>query len=203
MTGVACVVLAGGASRRFGSDKLVHRWAGRTLLERCLDDLPADWLVVIVGPERDLAVSGSGITGATGATSGSGRRFRFVREQPPGGGPAAALVTGVRAARDEGADLVVVVPGDLPTGGRSAVALVERLHAVEATACLAVDADGRDQPLQLAVCGESLRRLADAGDRSGGRARDLLALLPATVRLPLEPALTDDIDTPEDAARWA
>ena len=78
---VVAVVLAGGESRRFGSDKLAAALDQQTLLDHTLAALPEEFAVIVVGPERPTT-----------------RSVRFTREQPPGGGPAAGLVAGVRAA---------------------------------------------------------------------------------------------------------
>ena len=83
MPGTWVVVLAGGESRRFGSDKLAADLDGRTLLDATLASVPAGLPVVVVGPARPVR-----------------RDVRFVREDPPGGGPAAALVAGLTAALD-------------------------------------------------------------------------------------------------------
>ena len=48
----AVVVLAGGRSRRFGTDKLAHEIDGRTLLAHTLDALPVDAEIILVGPPR-------------------------------------------------------------------------------------------------------------------------------------------------------
>lgn len=179
------MVLAGGTSRRFGTDKLSVDLAGRSLLDHAVDGLPADWPVVIVGPNRDLA-----------------RKVSFVAEDPVGSGPGAALVRGARAAIHVGADLMVSLPGDAPDGGAGAVRLVEAMLAGGGSACVGQDAGGRDQPLQLAVRGPALLALADAADTVDIPARALLAILPGLRRVPLEPALVRDIDTPEQAAAW-
>ena len=179
------VVLAGGTSRRFGTDKLSADLAGRSLLDRAVDGIPSGWPVVVVGPSRNLA-----------------RIVSFVAEDPVGSGPGAALVRGARATLLAGAEVMVSLPGDAPDGGAGAVRLVELLLAGDGSACVGQDADGRDQPLQLAVRGPALLALADAADAIDVPARALLALLPGLHRVPLEPALVRDIDTPEQAAAW-
>ena len=186
------VVLAGGASRRFGTDKLAARLGTGTLLEATLAGLPPDCAVIVVGPARSLA-----------------RPVRFVREQPPGGGPAAALVTGLRSALDGSSpaagDLVVVLPGDAPGAGAAAVLLAEELTAEpDRTAVVGVDEQGREQPLQRALRPAAARRLiAAAGPEPAGRsARSLLPSLGGRLlRRPLPRAAYADVDTPADLAR--
>ena len=104
----AYVVLAGGRSRRFGTDKLAHEVAGRSLLAHALDAVPDDADIYLVGPPRPAA-----------------RPMVVVREEPPGGGPAAALVCGLRAALEAGADLIATLPGDAPRAGATAVVLLD------------------------------------------------------------------------------
>jgi molybdopterin-guanine dinucleotide biosynthesis protein A len=182
---VTLVVLAGGRSRRFGADKLGADLGGVSLLDRCLADVPADWEVVVVGDERTL-----------------GRDATFVREHPPRSGPTAALVTGLRSAT---APVVVTTPGDAPAGGRAATVLLAALLAGKADAVVGVDVEGVEQPLQLALRGGALRRLAALDDATVAdqSARRLLLPLVAPTPVPLAPALTFDVDTPEHAAAYA
>lgn len=186
---LAVVVLAGGESRRFGSDKLAARLDGRSLLDRALDGLPADATVSVVGPERPLT-----------------RSVTFLREQPPGGGPAAGLVTGLVWALGTGADLVLTLPGDAPAAGRAAMLLAAVLIGAGSGAApaasgavLGVDPSGRDQLLQLALSRPAAHALVDLAGPTGGRdasVRRLVAALdPAPQRQPLPAALAHDIDT--------
>jgi molybdopterin-guanine dinucleotide biosynthesis protein A len=99
---LAAVVLAGGESRRFGGDKLAADLHGLSLLERAVTELPSDARLIIVGPEREI-----------------GRPAAFVREEPPGGGPAAAMIAGLRLALSNDSDTIVVLPGDAPAAGRA------------------------------------------------------------------------------------
>ena len=80
--------------------------AGKPLLEHVLDAVTAASDVVVVGPRRD------GI-----------RDVRWTCEQPPGGGPVAALTAGLAAFTDaESADVAVLAarmrhhPGAEPAG---------------------------------------------------------------------------------------
>ncbi len=191
------VVLAGGTSRRFGPDKLSAvvpgsgSGSGGTLLERVLGALPADYRVVVVGPERDLA-----------------RAVDFVREDPPGGGPAAGLVAGLREALRTSPSLVVVLPGDAPAGGVGAVRLVARLVAEpDLQSVVAVDASDVEQPLQLALRPAAARALVAAAGPDGGAnasARRLVRTLdPPAAREHLGDDQLWDIDTPAQLAVWA
>lgn len=186
---VVVVVLAGGESRRFGSDKLVAPVAGSSLLEHAMVGLPESAPVVVVGPERPLR-----------------RVARFVREDPPGGGPAAAMVAGLRAALDLDADEILVLPGDAPGAGSAAVLLRQVLAETAAAAVVGTDAAGFVQPLQLALrrsAAEQLLAAAGPDGASGGSARALVNQLePAAVRWPLPAPASFDIDTREQLAAW-
>lgn len=180
---VSLVVLAGGTSRRFGSDKLAADVGGMILLDRCLADLPADWELVVVGPDRDL-----------------GRRAVVTREHPVGSGPAAAVVAGVAAASGE---VVVTTPGDAPAGAAAAIVLVEALLAFDVDAVMGVDQHGHEQPLQLALRRGAITAVAALGDQAADRgARRLFVPLLDPLLVPLEPAHTLDIDTVAAAERF-
>jgi molybdopterin-guanine dinucleotide biosynthesis protein A len=182
----AAIVLAGGTSRRFGADKLDASVDGVPLLQRAVSAIPADWTVIVVGPRRGLS-----------------RTAIFVREDPPGGGPSAAVIAGARAATAAGATMIATLPGDAPFGGTAAVLLARTLADSPAPvgAVIGVDHAGVDQPLQVAVRGPALQRLAGLGDSAGIRARRLLDELGGAaelVRVGLPSALTADVDRPED-----
>lgn len=184
------VVLAGGQARRFGADKLAAAVDGRPLLDQAIHGLPADLSVLVVGPERSVA-----------------RAARFVREEPPGGGPAAAMVTGLAAALAAGATEIMVLPGDAPHAGRGVRLLLDVLHGdPSVTAVVGTDAGGFDQPLQLALRRSAARALiaaAGAGAGAGESARVLVNRLdPPAVRCRLPPDASYDIDTPEQLRAW-
>jgi molybdenum cofactor guanylyltransferase len=187
---VTAVVLAGGASQRFPPDKLAQLVEGEPLLDRTLASLPEHFVVVVVGAVRQVA-----------------RPVIFTSEDPPGGGPAAAMIAGVRRALAESAGVIVVLPADAPLGGQAASTLLTRLDDEPgAQAVVGVDPYGREQPLQLALRPAAARALlAAAGPRSaaGVSARRLLdALRPGLVSQDLVPAELWDIDTPDQLIAW-
>lgn len=190
-SGCAAVVLAGGGSRRFGSDKLAAPIAGRPLLDHSLVGLGEDVTVFVVGPQRPVQ-----------------RGVTFLREDPPGGGPAAAMVAGLTAALAAEAERMVVLPGDAPYGGRSAVLLLRALaDSPTAQAVVGTDASGFEQPLQLALLRSSAAQLVAAAgpDRArGGSARALVKRLdPPALRFALPADATADIDTPDQLRLWS
>ena len=93
--GVSVVVLTGGASRRLGRDKATAHVGGRRLVDRILAEVPADVPVVIVGPSLDAMA----------------RPVRFVREDPPGSGPLAAIGAGLA---EVGTPFVGLIAADMP-----------------------------------------------------------------------------------------
>ncbi|CAL9475226.1 Molybdenum cofactor guanylyltransferase [Streptomyces sp. enrichment culture] len=180
------VVLAGGAARRLGgADKPGLSVGGRTLLDRVLHACRDAGRAVVVGGRRPTV-----------------RPVVWAREEPPGGGPVAALAAGVRHVE---ADTVVVLGGDLPFLDRAAVRhLVDTLDASPAEAVLAVDADGRDQPLVAAYRTEPLRReialLATEHGPLSGLPLRLLTQELDLARVPAQPLASFDCDTWEDLA---
>lgn len=178
------VVLAGGRARRMGgTDKTALVVQGHRLLDIALDALGAAGRRVVVGGRGPLV--------------GADR----VTEDPPGGGPVAALAAGLGAVR---APVCVVLAADLPFVTTAHVqALFDEL--LGGAACLAVDAEGRDQPLLAAYATEALRA-ALPEEPHGASMRALLSRLReqgAVRRIALggDPAPWFDCDTPEDLER--
>ena len=184
------MVLAGGASQRFRPDKLAQLVDGEPLLDRTLASLPEDFVVVVVGPVRQVP-----------------RPVIFTSEDPPGGGPAAAMIAGLRRALAESADVIVVLPADAPLGGQAASTLLGRLEDEPSTpAAVGIDVYGREQPLQLALRPAAARALlagAGPGGAAGVSARRLLdALRPGLMSQELAPAELWDIDSPDQLIAW-
>ena len=180
---VAAIVLAGGQARRFGSDKLAADVDGRPLLEIALDGLPDDWRVAVVGPPRHLA-----------------REVTCLREDPPGGGPAAGLITGLTWALATDVGAIITLPGDATGGGRAAVLLQAELSEREGDAVVGVDGSGRDQVLQVALRPPAARLLVELAGPDRGHdqsvRRLVTALTPARLALPDD--LCADIDTVDE-----
>jgi molybdenum cofactor guanylyltransferase len=188
---VTAVVLAGGASRRFRPDKLAEQLDGEPLLDGVLASLPERVeTVIVVGAAREVI-----------------RPVIFTSEEPAGGGPAAALVAGLRRALEESGDAIVTLPGDAPLAGKAAASLLSRLEGEPNTeAVVGVDASGREQPLQLALRPAAARNVVETAGPSGAAgvsARRLLdALRPGLVTQRLEPAELWDIDTRDQLLAW-
>jgi molybdopterin-guanine dinucleotide biosynthesis protein A len=168
------IVLAGGASRRLGSDKPEQRIGGRRLLDIALAAVAGADAVVVVGPPRDVP---------TGVT--------LVQEIPPGAGPVAALAAGFAELPVDRAD-VVVLPADLPDITADTVAALAQARG-DAPVALAVDDSGR--PQYLTAVWDSAA-LAAALGTDPPRMRDLVPADAATA----EVGGVVDIDTPEQLA---
>jgi molybdopterin-guanine dinucleotide biosynthesis protein A len=192
------VVLTGGGSRRMGRDKATLDVAGTSLLDRTLAGVPDEIPVVVAGPP--VAVGRDGV--------------RFVREDPPDGGPVAGLEAALSLVTTP---VVVVLATDLPLVGGVPGLLATALSTDDgpengSDAVLAEDASGRAQQLCAAYRTAALRRAIDeAGPAAGAAMRDVVARMRVdTVNVTAlqesagEPTKVDptwDIDTPEDVQR--
>jgi molybdopterin-guanine dinucleotide biosynthesis protein A len=137
------IVLAGGTARRLGgADKPQLRVAGRSLLDRAVAAVAEAERIVVVGPVQPV----------DGAVT-------FCREDPPGGGPVAALAAGLPATS---ADLVVVLAADLPWIAPAIPLLVGAVR--DGGPAVLVDASGRPNHLAAAW---PRRQLGAALDRLG------------------------------------
>jgi molybdopterin-guanine dinucleotide biosynthesis protein A len=179
------VVLAGGAARRLGgADKPGVRVGGRTLLDRVLAACADAGTTVVVADPRPTA-----------------RPVTWAREDPPGGGPLAALDAGLRHTT---ARYVLVLSADLPfLQEGTARLLLTVLRTGGADGVLLTDADGRDQPLVAAYRTPSLRHelaslTKEHGALTGLPLRRLTAALDLT-RVP-DPVASFDCDTWDDIA---
>ncbi|KJK54680.1 NTP transferase domain-containing protein [Streptomyces sp. NRRL F-4428] len=178
------IVLAGGAARRLGgADKPALSVGGRALLDRVLDACPDALRTVVVGGRRPTA-----------------RPVRWTREDPPGGGPVAALDAGLR---DTTAGLVLVLSADLPFLDRETVrALLAAAGAPGTDGAVLRDPEGRDQPLVAAYRAEPLRRevallATEHGALAGLPLRALTAEL-ELAQVEAQPLAAFDCDTWDD-----
>ena len=152
----------------------------QTLLSHIVSDLPLGMEILIVGPEnRELFGD-----------------LRFVQENPPGGGPVAALSAGVKLIETE---FVAVIATDMPFAVRVINNLMNFLDSA-GDGVIPRDGEGVDQTLCAIYRTAPLRQaLAKIGTPEGRSMRSLIALLDLKrVELPisLESSLLD-IDTPD------
>ena len=190
---VTGIVLAGGRSSRFGSDKLVAELDGRPLLHHALEAAAtvAAQIVVVAAP---------GIEPSIPVDLAS--RVRVVHDPEPFGGPLVGLMAALSVVERS---IVLVVGGDMP---QLVPAVLSRLVATVGPDRRAVllEVPGRLQPLPMAldVAAALAARMAIL-DRGGRSLRELLRELgavsiPAPVWLSLDPAGVTivDIDRPGD-----
>jgi molybdopterin-guanine dinucleotide biosynthesis protein A len=177
------LVLAGGAARRLGGeDKPALVVGGRTLLDRVLAACADARTTTVVGPARATA-----------------RAVRWVREEPPGGGPVAGLAAGLAEVT---AEVTLLLAADLPFLNAVTVhRLLDALSEPEVDAAVLIDADGREQLLTAAYRTVPLRdALAVVGDPDGARLRAVTSGL-RTRLLPDTAGVAVDCDTWDDVER--
>jgi molybdopterin-guanine dinucleotide biosynthesis protein A len=165
-------------------------YEGASLLQRSLGASRGAAAVVVVGPDPGVLPRG----------------VLNCREDPPFGGPAAAVAAGLavlaraRAARP----LTLILACDMPNVATAVRALNEaRQLSTGPDGVMAVSADGRRQPLvgfySTAALQRSVQDLASRGALVNGSVTALLASL--DLQLVTVPAgSTDDVDTWDDAA---
>lgn len=200
MRGSTLVLLAGGASVRFGSDKLAARLGEHDLLSLTLSRLPPGLPVIVVGPARTPAARTPPAPGAGAGASRPARAVTWVLESPAGSGPARAVHAGVLAARAVAPSLpVVVLPADAPEAHLAVAPLLVALATLPAGAAGVVgrDASGGPQPLHLALTPAGADALAQDPPGPGSSARVLVASL-GLVPVLLPAASTRDVDTRAD-----
>lgn len=177
----AAIVIAGGRSTRFGSDKLLAEVDGGTLLERTMTAAQVCAPVVLV--------SGSDASVTSGVVT--------VSEYPRWGGPCAAIAAGLAALGDDATD-VLVLAADLAHPEAAVTSLLALRAGVLA------DDDGHPQWLlsraPLHVLRDRLAELEAEGGAAGRPARAIVGEL----GLPLVAApahAVADIDVQDDLDR--
>ena len=171
---VSYVILTGGRSSRFGTDKAQAEINSVSLLDRLLDTLP----VVSSVPS-----------------------VRVVIGQEIQGGPAAAVDAGIAAISTR---WVAVVAVDMPFASPVIAYLVQLALGIKADGLIPIDAGGKEQWLCALYQVAPLRAAVAAfGSVAGAPLHKVLAPLNLhRVHLPGELArLLIDIDTPADLAR--
>lgn len=173
------VVLCGGESRRFGSDKTRADIGGMPVLDALLISLPAHWAVLCVGPERPTRRTG----------------VRWTREEPPGGGPVAGLAAALLGLE---APVTVLLGGDMPYAAPAAARLAGHLLEAppETDAIVGIDQHGHVQPLLAAYRTAALSAVLPL-DPLGVPLKRLLDGLRLVVD-PVPEQASLDVDTPED-----
>ena len=157
--GVSGIVLAGGRSSRFGSDKLAARYGDVPLLDRAVAAIgrQSTEVIVVVAPSDERVLPPAAVP------------VRRAVDPEPFGGPLVGLLAGLEAAREP---IILVAGGDMPTMSDAVLgALVRALVSAEQSAQAAVLVQrGVAQPLPAAVrngaATQAARALIADGERS-------------------------------------
>lgn len=185
MVAFDAIVLAGGRSSRMGGvDKVGVVLDGLPLLAHVCEAVKAAGTLVVVGPDGLLGTPPHAVV---------------VREDPPFGGPAAAIAAGLAALVDPAA-LVVVVAGDVP-GVSDAIPLLVAASRAAADGVVARQPDGRRQPLVAVYRTASLQAAVDVQPVLSGLAVHRLIAGLDLVELALPGDVLADVDTPADLDR--
>lgn len=187
---IAAIVLAAGAARRFGSQKLVAplagkplvRWAVEHVLASCVDDV-----VVVLGHEEEAVRRVLG-----------GLAVRFVVNDRWAQGMSTSLRAGVEALRP-GTRAALVVLGDQPSVAPDVPNRLIAAHGAHGRPIVAPRYRGeRGHPVLFAA--ELFAELQALGGDRGARA--LLERSPERVELvDVDAPLPGDVDTTEELAR--
>jgi len=198
---VVAIVLAGGASSRFGSDKLVAELDGRPLLHHALGAVAsvAGEIIVVVAPGAPEPPLPPQLAG----------RVRVARDAEAHAGPLAGLAAGLAAVRDEAPRIALVAGGDMPSLVPGVLRLLVEGLAAEPQLTAMTLAASPPAPLPMAVRPAVVSPAIDERLLSGRRSlRALLDAVPSaevpssTWRI-LDPggATLLDVDRPGDLAR--
>lgn len=195
---IGAVVLVGGRARRMGgAAKHLLELGGSTPWNRTLDALAENGIspVVAVGPAP--------ADGVARADAAPVRTVTWVREDPPFGGPVAALAAALSRPELDDAVEFLLLAGDLAHPKAVVARLVEsdptRLDRSPDT--VVFRAGEHPQWLAGRYCAAAVRAaLAALGEVDGASCRALLGGLPIRW-IADEDGITADIDTPADLER--
>lgn len=197
MDDVAGILLAGGRSRRMGSDKASLEWHGSTLARRAaglLARCAEPPVIVVCAPDQALPALPDWV--------------QVVRDPEPGLGPLAGLATGLAVAGTR-AEAAVVCAVDAPLAHPAVLDAL--LGALGTSPAVVPVRDGRPQPLfavyrtELAFLATALvadgeRRAAALGERAGARLVEPFELLVVDDVAAFDPALASFQSFDDEAA---
>ena len=181
MNQLSAMILTGGSSSRFGSDKSQAKFGAHSLIEKLLITLPSEIDIIIVGPQLMSAT----------------REVTYTQENPLGGGPVAAIAAGLKLIDSE---FVAIIATDMPFASAILAVLTENFPETD-DAVIPLDSVGIPQPLCALYRSDALvRALTELGSTQGQSMRNLVQNL-SVKELRLEPAVRRillDVDTPSD-----
>lgn len=193
----AAIVLAGGASSRFGGDKLTAVYRGRPVLHHALAAVAAvaDPVVLVLAPDAAVPLLPPDL----------GVSLLIARDPVAHQGPLAGLAGGI-GALPVGIDRAIVVAGDMPTLVPDVLrALLDAVGTDPGIGVAWLEAD-RVSPLPMAVRGSVAGPAASAVLEADRRSLQALVtavpsvIVPAATWRALDAAgdTLRDIDTPGD-----
>lgn len=188
----AGLVLAAGGGRRLGGPKALLRRDGALLVEhavRTVREAGCDPVLVVLGAAAEQVRAAAALPGST-----------VVVNPAWATGLGSSLRAGLAAAERTGAEAVLVVPVDMPGITVEAVRRVAAQPRPDVLACGTFDGR-RSYPMLLGRAhwaGVATLAAADVGARPYLLARAAQVSDVACDQV----AEPDDVDTPEDAARW-
>jgi len=178
------IVLTGGTSQRFGSDKSQALINGKTLIARILESIPSEFGVILVGQDPHIESSS----------------YTCVQEEPIGGGPVAGFKAGLQICESE---IALLVATDMPFAIAKVINLLNSMKPHD-EALMYVDAEGFQQPLAALYRVEAVERaFATMGEVHGKSMRELVSHLSIT-QIPATEEVSKsliDIDTAADLDR--
>jgi molybdenum cofactor cytidylyltransferase len=196
---IVAIVLAGGASSRFGADKLAATLDGRPVLHHAAEVVAAmcDYVVVVVAPNAPTPSLPAGLR----------ETVALARDDVEHGGPLAGLAAGLAACPPD-TEVAVVVGGDMPTLQADVLRLLA--NALDDNPALGAATLAFDPPaiLPMAIRPPVAAPAVAALLAQNRRAlRGLLAAVPSVIvpaaqwrALDPDARTLRDIDVPEDLA---
>jgi molybdenum cofactor guanylyltransferase len=195
LTRTTGIVIAGGRSKRFGSDKLIALFQGAPLIHRpirALGALAADVVVVQAPDAPDLPMP-------------EGVRTRIVRDAEEDEGPLAGVIAGLAVVDTPTA---LIVAGDMPELQVAVLRTMLRTLQEPGVAAVWLDDGERPRPFPLAVRTHEAHTMAGSLFASGERRMRALPMaldarvLPEPVWTALDPQRLSlrDVDEPSDLA---
>ena len=179
---VALVLLAAGASHRFGvADKLAAPFRGRPLAHHAADTLAG------------MPFAGRFVVVGAGPSPLADRGFTLIANPAPEAGQSRSIALGVAAARAAGARAVLIALADMPLVTTGHVQRLLMRHEGDRSIVASGDGARRAPP---ALFGRAHFDALCHLDGDGG----MRALLAGATIVPVTPGELADVDTPADLA---
>ncbi len=175
------IVLSGGTSSRFGSDKSVAILGHQELIHHVLGGIPQEFEIIVVGPDPLF----------------SDLTYQCTQEEPTGGGPVAGIAAALEICKS---DFIGVIATDMPFAVSHMVHLLSAMSSHD-DAVMYLDSKGFKQPLAAIYRREALEiAIAKLGQVHGQSMHALMSYLVIReihMSEEVEKAMID-VDTPHD-----